>query len=636
MYLGLAEVPPLGGRLLPGVRWCHLRRNPLDSVLKEKVDPVLNLHLVALLAPLAPLARALRSYSPQKLWPDLQAGLTVAVVEVPQAMAYALIAGVDPQYGLYTSIIQNFIGAMLSSGEHLTTGPTMTQALLINSALARFAGLTGAEYVLMASSLALIKSLIQLSFFAARLGDMVRFVSRSVFVGLAAGSGVLIMVGQLPSFLGFSLRGEGPPRFPGVPGLIDQMLPHFDQTHWQSVAIGCGALLIVVVMSRIHRLLPGPLVAVVAAAAVVAGFGLTGRELPLVNSFTPALPEFTVPWVGWEKAQYLVTGALALAMLGTIESVSIVKTLAVREGGRIIPNQEFLAQGVGNLVSSFFQCFPGSGSFTRSALHLHAGARSRLSVVFNALFVAAIFFALGGYAGYIPLTALAAVLFVIGYHLIDLRYMLRVARVSRSDLAVCIMTMLATMLVPLQYAIFVGVFLNISLHLRQASRLQMAEMVSSPTGPFMERPLSDRTGQQQVIFLQVEGQLFFALADEMELRLAALLKGNARVVIFRLKRTHSIDVTVLGVLEDFVKRMQSVGRHVVLCGLRPELMQKLRAYGLVETLGRENVFPTGGGAFDSAKKALLRARHLVGSSIDTRPIDTVIGPAVKEPRDYEI
>lgn len=573
--------------------------------------------------------RTARKYTLGKFRRDLLAGLTVSVVEVPQAMAYALIAGVDPQYGLYSSIIQGFLGALLSSGEHLTTGPTNTQSLLIQSSVktaiaGAIAGGDGAKYLQLVIALTLLKGLIQLIFAAAKMGTMVRYVSRSVIVGLSAGAGVLIAVGQLPDFLGIH-QSQGLARW-GIFGMFEKMLPHLPEINLLAVGIGVGALAVMLGMRAVSPLLPGALAAVVLAAILVAIMDWEPTELGLIPPLPHKFPTFQVPQISWGEAQALLGGALALAILGMLESVAIAKTLAAKCGERINANQEFFAQGLTNFLSSFFQCIPGSGSFTRSALDYQAGAQTRFAAVYNSIFVAAIFWLLAGQARYIPLASLAAVLLVIAYGLIDWRYIPRIVRTSRSDAFVCIATFLATLLIPLQYAIFVGIFLNIALYLRRASRLHLAEMVYTEGGPFLERPISERpindsSGRRQVMFLQVEGDLFFALADELQDQLTHLLKCGVRVVIFRMKRTHSIDATVLHVLEQFAIEMQSRGGHVLLCGIRPELLRVLKAYGLVDLLGQENVFESGYGVFTSAKRALERAKTLLQSSLDMAGID---------------
>lgn len=577
--------------------------------------------LSLILQPLRPPFETARRYSWHKFRKDILAGATVSVVEVPQSMAYALIAGVPPQFGLYTSIIQGVIGALLSSSEHMTTGPTNTQSLLIASAVTRLirpdspSGL----YMELVFALTMLKGLIQLSFAAAQMGNMVRYVSKSVIIGLVAGAGVLILAGQLPSFLGIDITQE-PRRLPGVIGYIQRAWPHLHEVNWRAVGIGMTCVALVVAVKSYSKLLPGSLLAVVVAAVCVKVFHLTDA-VPLIPKLPWGFPHFQVPALNWNNAEALFGGALALALIGMLESVSIAKSLAAHTGEKISANQEFFAQGLKNFLSSFYQCIPGSGSFTRSALDYAAGAETRFAAVFNACFVAVIFWFLADAAYYIPLSALAAVLFVIGFGLIDWRYILRIVRSSRSDAIVCIITFLATLVVPLEYAIFIGIFLNIGLYLRIASRLHLQEMVQSPGGPFFERPLSDRRGEQQVLFIQAEGDLFFGVADELQDQLTHILRSPVRVVIFRLKRTHSIDATVLAVIEQFVTDLHARGGYLLLCGVKPELMTVIQNYGLMAKIGKENVFETGFGVFTSAKRAMERAKKLIGSSIDATGID---------------
>jgi sulfate permease, SulP family len=577
--------------------------------------------ITRLLQPLEPPIHTIRHYSLAKLRRDLVAGVTVSVVELPQAMAYAMIAGVPPQYGIYTSVLQGIIGAMLSSSEHLTTGPTNTQSLLIASAVARLAGSPG-QYLELVFALTLLKGVIQLAFAAASLGNMVRYVSRSTMVGLVAGAGVLIAVGQLPAFLGITPTPRSAGDWPGVIGSLQRLWPHWREANPRALAVGVACLAIVLSGKRISRFFPGSLLAVIAAAVFVVAAGWTSQTLPLVGPLPQGLPAFHVPQLDWSNSQALFGGALALAMVGMLESVTIARTIAARTGEQISANQEFFAQGLKNAITSFFQCIPGSGSFTRSALDYDAGAATRFAAVFSAICVGALFLIGGRFAAYIPLTGLAAVLFVIAAGLIDFGTAARLLRSSRPDAYVAGVTFLATLLIPLEYAVFAGILLSIALYLRTVSHVHLHQMVPTPAGNFMERPLLDRAGNQRILFMQLDGDLFFGAADELQDRLSAVAQTGMRVFVLRLKRTHSLDATVLHVLEQFAKTLRDSGRYLVLCGVRPELIQVLRAWGLIALLGENNVFEAStDGVFASARAALARARHLIGGSVDIEGLD---------------
>jgi len=585
--------------------------------------------LVRLLHPFTPPVATVRDYSFRKFRGDMVAGLTVAVVEVPQAMAYAMIAGVPPQYGLYTSIIQGFFGALFASNEHLSSGATNTQSLLIAATVMHLVpNGDPMMYLQLVISLTMIKGFIQLIFAAARMGNLIRYVSRSVIVGFSAGAGVLIAAGQIPNLLGLARDQLGERAAPGVIGDVLRVIPHFDEASPYAMMIGVGTLLLILIIRSISRLAPGPLLGVVCAGACVAIAGWGPEVLPLVGELPKGLPDvFIAPWdISYRNAEAMLGGAFALALLGMIETVAIGKSIGAHTGTAVSPNQEFFAQGLANVLGSFCQNIPGSASFTRSALNHQAGGITRFAGVYSAVAVAVIYLTCASLAWYIPLAALAGVLIMIAYSLIDWRYMIRVRRVSQGDAAVCLVTFLAAITLPLHYAIYVGVFLNIALYLQQSSHLRMAEMVRSSAGPFIERPLHEKRGQRIVLFLQVEGDLFFGVADELRDRLTRIQTGGSRVVIFRLKRTHSIDSTVLQVIEEFVKRMNQAGRHVILCGMREELMQVIEHYGLDQLVGRENLFPTSFGVFAAAQQALDRARELLGGSIDISEIIDQIDP----------
>ena len=574
--------------------------------------------LLLLVKPWRPLLTTVADYDRHKLRYDLFAGLTVAIVAVPQSIAYAFIAGVPPEYGLYTVIIQCFIGSLFNSQPLLSVGPINTQSLLVASTVTRLvAAGDSAAYLQLVFALTLIKGIVQLVLATARLGRMVSYVSYSVIVGFTAGAGVLIAVGQIPTFLGLSVIGR-PDYWPGLIGAWQRLAPHLSEINPGVVSVGLLSLVLVVGCRFISRLVPGPLIAVGAGAAVVAlaGGNGGGQFVPDIEpAFVLTLPRFTAA-----QFENLLPGALALSILGLMEAYSIGKSIAAKTGTRIDANQELFSQGMTNFISSFFGCFPGSGSFSRSALNHYAGARTRFAGVFNAVLVLVIFVLFAPLAAHIPMASIAAILFVIAYELVDWRYLIRTTRSNRADAAVCIGTFLATLFVPLAYAVFVGVFLNIALYLRRASQLHITEMVQNPAGLFEEHPMSIRSAKQ-VRFIQIEGDLFFALADQLQNQLAELGTSGPRVVIFRLKRTHYIDTTVLVVLEQFTRQIQLNGGHIILCGVRPFLMRVLRSFDLIRIIGPANVFESTHGVFASARQALHRACELLGGPADIHGLE---------------
>jgi len=535
---------------------------------------------------------------------DLLAGLTLSVVDLPQSMAFALIAGVPPQYGIYASIVIGLAGSLFTSSRYLSAGPTNTQSLLVAAVVSRVTS-DPDLYLQLVVGLTLIKGLLQLAFAAARMGGMVRYVSASVMTGFTAAAGVLILVEQLPPFLGLEHASDS--ALPGALGSLAGLGPILGEINLRALAIGGMALAIMLGARRISKVVPAPLIAVVGAAVAVAALGYGPADLPLIAELPRGLPALSIPDLSWPHIEALLPGALALAVLGMIESVAIAKTIGQRAGQRVDADREFFAQGLANAAGGLLQCIPGSTSFTRTALLQTAGARTRYAGIFGVAFNVVLFLALAPLARYIPLAALAAVLFVVAGGLVDKERIRRVVRTSRADAAVCASTFAAAMLLPLSYAIYVGIFLNIGFYLRQAARLHLAEVDVGPT--VEERPM--RAGGGDVVFLQLEGALFFAVADELSDRLTVLASSDTRAVVIRLKRTHYIDATVLFVIDEFVAAVQARGGHVLLCGVRGELLERMRAFGLIDRIGSDNVFEAMSGVFEGARRALSRARALI-------------------------
>lgn len=571
--------------------------------------------------PFAPLFESLRGYSGDRLRGDLMAGLTGSVLAIPQAMAYALIAGVDPIYGLYGAVIQTVIAAALSSSNYLAVGPTNAISLLTASVIARLTGMDGPEYLTAAAALSLLAGLIQLAFAAARLGNLTRYVSSPVIIGFTAGAGTLIVAKQIPNFLGVP-GSRLSDQLPGLVGIIQQTAPRLGDTDWRAVAAGSVGLVVMIGATKFSRKLPAALLSVVSASALVAVMGWSDGDLRRVGALPVEFPVLSVPLLSWGQWQAIIGGALAVALLSMLESVSIAKSLAHRTGERIDANREFVALGAANVLSSAAGCFPAAGSFTRSALNRVAGGRTRLANGFNSMFVVVIIVLVAPLGEYLPLAALAAMLFVIGFSLVDYRAILHMARSSRSDLVVCLATFSAALLTHLEYAIFIGVFLNLGMYIRHAGRLHLAEMVPAQgSTPFIERPLSGQHGGSQVMFLQMEGDLFFGVADDLQDELFRLIHKGTRIIILRLKRTHSMDASILGVLERVHKALRERDGQLLICGVRAEVLEKIERYGLSAKIGQENIFPASSGVFNSAKLAIARAKVLAAHSLNLDDAD---------------
>ena len=563
-----------------------------------------------------PIGRAVgeaRDYSPGKARRDIVAGASVAVVAIPQCMAYAVIAGVPAVYGLYTVIFQCLVNSLLNSQPLLSAGPINTQSLLVAAITGQVAGLEGEALLTFVFALTLAKGVLQVLGAAARLGSLVRYVSRSVIVGFTAGAGVLIAFGQLDAFLGFTKA----PRHADIPylltfglqGTLYRTFERLGAADWRPVLIGLLCVAVLLVGRRIHKLFPGPLLAVGLGGLIVYFAGWGNAPFRLLGEVPRGLPRPVLPLVDGELLGTLFTGGLALALMGLMEAYAIGKAIALKTDTDIDANQELFSQGFTQVVTGFLQCIPGSASFSRSALNHQAGAATAFSGIFNAFFVLVALFVLAPAARFVPMSAIAAILFVVAWGLIDVAYFRRAARISADDAAVCGVTFVATLLLPLQYAVFGGIVLDLLLQLRRSARLHVRRMVPDGHGGFAEA--EDPFGDEEVAVLQLEGDMYFATADALERHLGHVLAGPSRAVVLRLRRVHHVDVTVMGVLARFVDRMHVQNRPVVLCGVGPTLRRKLKEADVLARLPEGRVVPTRSRVMDGLREAVDSARSAV-------------------------
>jgi SulP family sulfate permease len=407
-----------------------------------------------------PAIDALRTYGRADFGRDVAAGLTVATIAVPQAMAYAALAGLPPQYGLYTAIVMTAVGALLDSSRLLINGPTNAIAIALLSALAV---LPVDERVSGAILLALMVGVIQLALALLRLGQLTRHVSPSVIVGFTLGAATLLVLDQTRTLLGLASRGDGNDHFVVRFWLS---LTEGGRVHLPTLVIGVGAIAIVLFIRRLNAIwrlrfpVPQHLVAVVVTAGLVWSLGLDAAGVQIVGEVPSGLPAFQVPDVTWDHGRLLAGSAVAVALLGLLEAVAMARAIASRTGQPLDVNQQCLSEGAANLAGSFFQCFPGSGSLTRSAVNHQAGAVSQWSGVFAAAGVALTVVFAAPLAYYIPRASLAGLLVLAAYRMVDFRQIVNQLSASKVDAVVLIATAASAVFVSIEFCILIGVLVS--------------------------------------------------------------------------------------------------------------------------------------------------------------------------------
>ncbi len=525
----------------------------------------------------------LRGIRRADLRPDFMAALTVTMVLLPQTMAYALLAGLPPEVGLYSAIIASIVGALWGSSNQLQTGPSNTVALLSLAALTPIAVPGTPPYLVGASLLALLGGILRLVMGLARLGVLVRFVSDAVIVGFTAGAGVLIVFNQIAELLRLDL-----PRSSGPIQTLQLVLPRLEDTHPPSLALGLAAIAIIVLLKRLDRRLPGPLIAIVAGALVAAVFELDVR---VVGSLPRGLPPFSMPPVtNLELVGALSTAALSVTAIGLVEAISNARSIASHTGQRLDSNQEFVGQGLANIASGLFSGCPVTGSFGRSMLNLQAGARTPMANVFTGLLVAVIMLGLGPLASYIPMASLAGVLFVTAVNLIDRKEMARIWRGGGADRLTMVVTLLATLTLPLQFAVLAGILMSLGAYLLRTSTPRVRTVLPSDGFRHFEHQ-PEAPPCPQLSITEILGDLYFGAVQHVDEAVYQNLIGNPsqRFLLLRLHSVHNCDISGIHALESIVRNYREAGGDVYMSRVRLPVLQEMTASGFLDYLGRDHL-----------------------------------------------
>jgi SulP family sulfate permease len=543
-----------------------------------------------------PALDSLRQYSWAAFRGDLSAGLTVAAVALPQAMAYATLAGVPPQYGLYTAIVMTTVGAFLDSSKLLVNGPTNAISIAVFSALAF---VHEDEKIAAAVVLAFLVGAFQLGIALLRLGDLTRYVSRSVIVGFTAGAGALILLDQIRNLLGLAARGHPEDHFLKRLWLS---LAEGGSIHWPTLIVGVGTIAIVLVVRNFNDFcrkrgarfpIPQHLVAVIIMAALVWGFDLHERHgVAIVGAIPAALPSFQPPELRWDLVRMLSGNALAIALLGLLEAIAMAKAIAGRTGQFLDINQQCLSEGAANMAGSFFQCMPGSGSLTRSAINQQAGAFSQWSGVFSAIAVAAAVVLFAPTAQYIPRSALSGLLLLAAFRIVDREQLMFHLRATRFDAGVVIATALSAVVISVEFCIIIGVFLSFVLYMPRAAKIRLVKFSAATSQGFRELKPGD-VSCDRVHTYALEGEVFFGVEPELEKFFDEIDKSATRpvrVVVLVVKRARNPDATFAHLLREFHLGLKERGIELVLCAAQPDLDHVLAATGLDAQIGFERIF----------------------------------------------
>ncbi len=568
-------------------------------------------------AQLFPFLRWRRLVTRETLKRDLLAGLTGAIVVLPQGVAFATIAGLPPQYGLYAGMVPAIVAALFGSSWHLVSGPTTAASVVLFSALSTLAQPGSSAYIQLALTLTFMVGVAQMVMGILRMGALVNFISHSVIVGFTAGAAILIAVSQLKHFLGV----EVPVEEHACQTLFDIGI-HAGEANYYAILVGIVTLAAGMVFKRLVPRAPYMLLAMVVGSVLALALnrllGPLSTNIQSVAAIPAVLPPLSTPLFSFEAFKSLVPAAAAMTLFALTEAVTIARSLATRSGQRIDGNQEFIGQGLSNIAGSFFSGYVATGSFNRSALNYESGARTPVSAIFAGALLMLVVLLVAPLAVYLPKAAMAGILFLVAWGLIDFHHIKRIIRTSRSETLVLVVTFTTVILVDLEFAILFGVLLSLLLYLMEATRPRLFSRVPNPALPRRKFTTDSSLPEcPQLKIVRVDGSLFFGSIHRVTklLRIFEQRHPQQKHLMLVAMGINSVDISGAEFLCQESRHRRNIGGDLYLCRLKEPVIAFLRRGGYLEELSENNVF---GGKTEAVEKIYGRLDKDVCGRCDKR------------------
>jgi len=535
---------------------------------------------------------ALRGYKTRDFVADLIAGLTVGLVALPLAMAFAIASGVKPQAGIYTAVVAGFVISALGGSRVQIGGPTGAFVVIVAGIIAKF-GVSGLLIVtVMAGAILVVMGL-------TGLGTAVKFIPRPVTIGFTNGIAILIASTQIKDFLGLQI-GAMPSEFLARMSLLASKVSTLE---WHTAALSAASLALILLVPRLTRRIPGSIIALLLATAAVAFFALPVATIGSTFGGIPTgLPRLSLPVFRPELIVILIPSALTVALLAAVESLLSAVVADSMTGDRHNSNVELVAQGIANLASPLFGGIPATGAIARTATNIRSGARTPVAGIIHAFTLLMILLVAAPLARFVPLATLSAVLFVVAYNMGEWREISVILRLSKADIAVWAATFLLTVFADLTIAVEVGIALAALLYI---FRIAQTTTVESVTPEYIEESrlhvLQDKEVPPYVTILRVHGPFLFGTTDKLDVA-TSNLNAFASVVVLRLRNMTALDATGLHAFEKLADRLKRSGRTLLLCGAREQPQRLLRQAEFIEHVGPENILPHVSAALERARQ----------------------------------
>ncbi|MCH9608585.1 MAG: putative sulfate transporter [Chlamydiales bacterium] len=561
-----------------------------------------------------PLWETLKSYQLRFFQRDLIAGLSVALLALPQAMAFAFVAGLPPQVGIFSAIFGTIFVAAFGASRFLISGPTTQIAILLQSGISEIlttyhGNLMGVERDSVAIDLliqiVLIAGVLQIIGGLFRLGRLTQFASRAVLNGYMLGVGVALIMTQVFPFLGIA-----PPRgyFPVFEKfwLFATSLP---MAHLATTLLGIFCFVLLLLLSRYMKKGPVPIIVFAVAAVIVYIFQLSPEEgmgvvegsfgekitkISTLKDFGPLyteLPKIITPKFEVRTLGSVIPLAFAICLLSVLQATATGRSYSRAKDPPYNDNQEVFALGIGNVLTSFFGALPSAGSFVRTEMNYSMRAKTRLAAIFSGIFLLVIILFLGPLVTQIPLTALAAMLFISAYGMLNFKDLLLCLRSTRADAFVLLVTFVACLIFSLDMALYIGIALSVTFYLKQAGTPLLVEYTFTNVGKLRPLDFEDERPDARIAIFQTEGELFFGAADLLQTKLRLVGEDEGiKVIILQLLNVRHIDASCCIALKNVYRYLKDTNRILMICGVTDDVYTTLEEAGLVSKIGKENFY----------------------------------------------
>jgi len=531
-----------------------------------------------------------QNVTPTTLRADALAGLLGAVLVLPQGIAFATLAGLPPEYGLYTAVIPCIIAALFGSSWHVMSGPTNANSLALFAMLSPLALAFTPAYIQLALAVTLMVGVMQFLIGALRLGSLANFISPAALFGFTSGAAVLIAVYALPDFLGLQ-----PAKERGALAVLMHVGSQLAQLDKPALLLGATTVLVALGVRYVRPGWPFMLIGLAIATALAAGAGLTVRT---IGQLTTPWPQFVLPQISWASVSELLGLAFALTIVALGQAISIAKAVAAKSGQRIDANREFRGQGLSNIVGGFFSCYVSCGSMNRSMPNLQAGARTPLAAVFAALLLLVLVAVSSPLLAKIPMAALAGLLLLVAVFLFDLARWREVFSLSRTEFAVALATLVATLTIRLEMAILLGTLLSLMTFLYRTSKPAMRTMGFDNTSDDRQFVVLDNNPKAlaecpQLKLLRMEGEVYFGATQHVADKLHALRHepNPQKHLLVMGKSMNFIDLAGAELWEQELSARRAMGGDLYFHRPRPEVIAMWQTTGFTRLLGPEHQFP---------------------------------------------